>query len=258
MTNAVLYDVRDGVGIATLNRPEKFNCISSELLAGLSEALARFEDDAAVRSMLIRSNGKQFCTGADLLEITDARKQARTVAQWVSSFHGVLNALEASPLPIVAAVQGLALAGGLEIILACDVVFAADSAQLGDQHAQFGLVPGGGGTQRLPRLVGLRRALELMYSARWLDAAEAERWGLVNHVVPAAELEEASLKFCVELAGRSPQGLTAMKHLARKGLAMSPADGLRLEEVSVVDELMSDSVTEGLAAFRERRRPVFD
>jgi enoyl-CoA hydratase len=257
MTDAVFYEIRDGVGIATLNRPEKFNCISSELLSGLSAALAAFEDDTSVRVMLIQANGKQFCTGADLLEITEARKARRTVAQYVNRFHGVLNALEASPLPVVAAVQGLALAGGLEIVLACDVVFAADSAQLGDQHAQFGLIPGGGGSQRLPRIVGLRRALELMYSARWLDAAEAQNWGLVNRVVPAATLREASYDFCVELTTRNPQGLSAMKQLARKGLAMSPADGLRFEEDTVVGELLTDNVSEGLAAFQQRRTPAF-
>ena len=211
MTDAVFYEIRDGVGIATLNRPEKFNCISSELLRGLSAALAAFEDDTSVRVMLIQANGKQFCTGADLLEITEARKARRTVAQYVN----------------------------------------------GDQHAQFGLIPGGGGSQRLPRIVGLRRALELMYSARWLDAAEAQNWGLVNRVVPAATLREASYDFCVELTTRNPQGLSAMKQLARKGLAMSPADGLRFEEDTVVGELLTDNVSEGLAAFQQRRTPAF-
>lgn len=255
--SAVRHEVCNGVGIATLNRPEKFNCVSSEILTGLSDALARFEDEGSVRVMLIQANGKQFCTGADLVEVSEARKSRRKMATYIDQFHSSLNALEASPLPVVAAVQGLALAGGVEIILACDVVFAGESARLGDQHAQFGLLPGGGGSQRLPRIVGLRRALELMYSARWLDAAEAQNWGLVNHVVSDDDLRNAALEFCNTLATRNPQAITAMKHLARKGLGMSPADGLRLEEQCVVDELLRPNVAEGLLAFQERRSPEF-
>jgi enoyl-CoA hydratase/carnithine racemase len=254
---AVLTEVREGVGIATLNRSEKFNCISSELVAGLAGALAAFEDDPAVRVFLLAANGKHFCTGADLVEVTEARKSRRALARYISALHAVLNDLEASPLPVVAAVNGLALAGGLEIVLACDVVFAADSARIGDQHAQYGLIPGGGGSQRLPRLVGLRRALELMYSARWLDAEEAHAWGLVNHVVPAERLHEAAFSFCRELGARNPQGIAAMKQLARTGLALSPADGLRHEAEAVVDALLGENVSEGLAAFKERRPPRF-
>lgn len=254
---AVLIERSGAVGIATLNRPEKFNCVSSELLAGLRHALSEFEDDDAVRVMLVRANGKQFCTGADLLEVTEARKTHRTMQAYISNFHDALNALEDSPLPIVCAVHGLALAGGLEIMMACDVAFAADSAKLGDQHAQYGLIPGGGGSQRLPRLIGLRRALDFMYSARWVEAEEAAAWGLVNYVVPGADLDEQSQAYCQTLASRSPQGITAMKQMSRKGLGMSPADGLRYEEAVVPDALREANVTEGLTAFVERRPPNF-
>jgi enoyl-CoA hydratase len=168
-----------------------------------------------------------------------------------------LRRFEASPLPIVGAVHGLALAGGMELVMACDVIFAAENARLGDQHAAFGLVPGWGGTQRLPRIVGLRRALDLMYSARWLTAGEAQDWGLVNYVVADDELEEAALDYCRTLATRSPTGIAAMKRLARAGLEGSLDAGLALEERDIVPALGAADVDEGLAAFSERRTPAF-
>lgn len=168
----VLADVRDGVGVMTLNRPEKFNCISTALLDGMEAAMDRFERDPAVRAVLLQAEGKAFCTGADLNEVLE-RRDAAALAPYISQIHRTLRRLEASDLPIVAAVQGLCLAGGIEIMLACDIVFAGKAARIGDQHAQYGLVPGGGGSQRLPRLVGLRRALDLMFTARWLEPEEA-------------------------------------------------------------------------------------
>ena len=178
----LLHQVDGAVGVLTLNRPEKFNCISLELMTALQQAIGQFEADPAVRAILLLANGKNFCTGADLDEVLAARRSSAELGRFIGTGHAALRRLEQSRLPVVAAVQGLCLAGGLEIAMACDVVFAARSARLGCQHAQYGLVPGWGGTQRLPRLVGLRRALDLMFSARWLDAAEAQDWCLVNAV----------------------------------------------------------------------------
>ena len=253
----VLSEVRDRVGIITFNRTAKFNCISTGLMQGTLTALDRFEADRQVRAVLLRGNGKCFCTGADLDEILAARRSETDMRAFIGLIHRMLRRLEASPLPVIAAVHGLALAGGIEIVLACDVVFAADSARIGDQHAQYGLIPGGGGTQRLPRLVGLRRALDLMYTARWLDAAEAERWGLVNYVVPEAELSERAMDYCRGLAKRSRGSLAAMKRLSRQGLEGSLDAGLAMEEQEVGGGLLSDDVGEGLAAFRARREPDF-
>ncbi len=254
---AVLWRVDGAVGIVELNRPDKFNCLSSAVIAGLNAALDRFASDDAVRAVLVRGNGKHFCTGADLDEVLAARNSREALAAFMAGGHAVLRRFEALPLPVVAAVHGLALAGGLEVMMACDVVYAAASARFGDQHARFGLVPGWGGSQRLPRLVGLRRALELMYSARWLDAEEAKAWGLVNQVVPEAELEAAALGFCRELAARNREGLAAMKRFARQGLDLTLGEGLALEEREVVEAMMTDNVSEGLAAFQERREPNF-
>ena len=253
----VLCDIDGRVGIATLNRPDRFNCASSGLVDGLRDALDMFERNAGVQAMLIRANGPQFCTGADLDEVLAARQDRKALHRFIANGHDLLRRLESSSLPVVCAVQGLALAGGLEILLACDVAFAATKARIGDQHAQFGLVPGWGGTQRAARLIGLRRALDLMFSARWLSADEAERIGLINRVVPDEDLEQAALAYCHDLGRRNPEGLALMKRLAREGSDLALADGLALEEREVVEALLSDNVGEGLAAFQERRDPQF-
>ena len=253
----VLYEVKESVGCMTLNRPDKFNCISTGLMNGVDAAMDAFEADNTVRVVLLTGAGKTFCTGADLDEIMAARKSREALKAYIGRIHEVFRRLETSPLPVVVSINGLALAGGIEMMLACDVAFAAESAKIGDQHAQYGLIPGGGGTQRLPRLVGLRRALDLMYTNRWLDAVEAERWGLVNYVVADEALAEATLDYCRNLARKSRAGLAAMKQLSRQGLELSPSDGLTLEEEAVSEGLMGRDVEEGLAAFQARREPNF-
>jgi enoyl-CoA hydratase len=254
----VLTQVRNGVGIATLNRPDKFNCLSSGIISGLDDALKAFENDAAVRAILLRAEGKNFCTGADLDEVLEARKSRPTLEAFIANGHRVLERMESSDLPVVAAVHGLCLAGGLELMMACDVVFAARSAQVGCQHSRYGLVPGWGGTQRLARLVGMRRALDLMFSGRWLNTEEAQDWGLVNRAVEDAALYDHAESYCGDLACKSPDGIATMKRLARQGLDQTLSVGLLLEQAEVVDALfLSANVSEGLAAFQERRDPVF-
>ena len=257
MTDAVLVSVDGGVGVLTLNRPDKFNCISTGLLDGLLAGMDRLEADPAVRALLLNARGKQFCTGADLDEVLERRQSSESLTSFIGRIHEATRRFELSPLPVVAAVQGLALAGGMELVAACDTVFAAEDARIGCQHARYGLPPGGGGTQRLARIVGLRRALDLMFTARWLDAAEAERWGLFNHVVPDGELDARARAYCAGLAARSRHGLAFMKGMARRGLE-GPLDvGLALERGAVVAALQHSDVAEGLDAFRSRREPVF-
>ena len=246
-----------GVGIITLARPAVFNCLSLATIAELGAALAGFEGDASVRAVVIRAQGKHFCTGAALDEVLARHADRAAMEEFLARGHALCTALEASPLPIIAAVQGLCLAGGLELVLACDIVFAARSAKFGDQHAKFGLLPGWGSTQRLPRAIGLRRALELMLSARWIEAAEAEQWGLINRVVEDDRLEQEAMAYGALLAARSAPGLAAMKRLARKGLEGTLEEGLRLEAEAVAPAFASADVMEGLAAFREKREPRF-
>ncbi|MDT0496191.1 enoyl-CoA hydratase/isomerase family protein [Algiphilus sp. W345] len=258
MSAPVLVSADGAVGILELARPDKFNCLSMATWRLIGESLASFEEPGSgVRVVLIRAQGKHFCTGADLDEVQGLRADRAGLDSFLHSGHDVLRAMEASPLPIVAACQGLCLAGGLELMLGCDTVFAARGARFGDQHAQFGLIPGWGGSQRLTRLVGLRRAMDLFCSARWLEADTALAWGLVNEVVDTEALHEHALAWCRTAATRSASGLAAMKRLAREGLDQPLAQGLALEIALAVDALQDTDVSEGLAAFQARRTPAF-
>ena len=250
---------REGaVGIIELARPEKFNCLSMSVHAAIEAAIDGFEQPGSgVRAILIRAQGKHFCTGADLDEVKLLRADPAKLKQFISYGHSVLKRLERSDLPVVTACQGLTLAGGSELMLACDIIFAARDARFGDQHAQFGLIPGWGGSQRIPRIVGLRRGLDLFFSARWIDADTAEKWGLVNYVVEPDQLGEAALAYCTKLATRSRIGMATMKRLARQGMEGSSEVGLKLEEDLASAALLDDDVSEGLAAFEARRTPVF-
>jgi enoyl-CoA hydratase len=207
--------------------------------------------------MVVGGGGANFGTGADLDEIGEARRDKESLRRFIEQGVRTLTRLERSPLPVVGAVQGYCLAGGIEIMMACDVIFAAAAARIGDQHARYGLIPGWGGTQRLPRLVGLRRSLDLMFSGRWLSAAEARDWGLVNYVVEDAQLFDEAFAYAAKLAKKSPDGLAAMKRLARQGLDRPLGEGLRLEVEDGVAGLRSANVEEGLAAFQARREPEF-
>jgi len=253
----VVVEIVGPVGIIELNRPDKYNSLSVGTQEGLPKALKTLEaPGSGVRAILLRGRGKHFCTGADLDGVKELLTDPARFAEFVRGSE-VLKALEASELPVVAAVNGMCLAGGLELMLACDVVFAASDARFGDQHAQFGLVPGWGGSQRLPRVVGLRRALDLFFSARWVDAPTALQFGLVNYVVEPGDLQQAAFEYCQTLATRSRAGLATMKRLGRRGLDLEWDAALGFEEEVVLDALHGDDVREGLAAFQMRRAPMF-
>ncbi len=257
MSDPVNVSVEGSVGIIELARPEKSNCLSLKAHECISRARERFEADRNVRSILICAQGKHFCTGADLTEVKSKLMDARALDYFIAFGMEGFRKLEQSRLPVIVAVQGLCLAGGLELMLSCDVCFAAESAQFGDQHAQFGLIPGWGGSQRLTRLMGLRRALDLMFSARWLKADEAKEAGLVNYIVPDEELRQAALAYCQKIATRSRPGIAEMKRLAREGADMATDQQMRLERDAAVRALPSVDVTEGLNAFENRRTPAF-
>lgn len=253
----VLVDQDGAVGMIRLNRPDKFNCLSMDVMRRMTAALDSFEADASVRVVLIASEGKQFCTGADLQEVEGLRHSRPALVEFIATGHATLCRLESSPLPVIAAVQGLALAGGLELVMACDIAFAASSAKFGDQHSQFGLIPGWGGSQRLPRLIGMRRAMDLFFSAAWIDAKTAKEWGLVNRVAKDNALRTDALVYCRMLAERSRSGLATMKRLARQGIDLPLVEALHIEQRLAPDALMSSDVSEGLAAFKGRRKPNF-
>jgi enoyl-CoA hydratase len=257
-TSPVEISRAGAVGIVELARPEKFNCLSLSVHAAIEAAIDGFEKpDSGVRAILIRAQGKHFCTGADLDEVKSLRGDPDKLKHFISYGHSVLKRLERSDLPVVAACQGLTLAAKMMSQASISSLPPARDARFGDQHAQFGLIPGWGGSQRMPRIVGLRRGLDLFLSARWIDAATAEQWGLVNYVVEPEQLGEAALAYCSKIATRSRIGMATMKRLARQGMEGSSQVGLQLEEDLASAALLDDDVSEGLAAFEARRTPVF-
>lgn len=257
LADLVLIDRQNQVGVMTLNRPRLFNCLSMATHRAINTALDKFETDDNIRCVLIKAEGKHFCTGADLQEVSSFRGQSSAVKKFLQTGLDTFRRLENSPLPIVVAQQGLALAGGLELLMSADIVFSAESAQLGDQHAQFGLVPGWGGSQRLTRLIGRRRAMDLFFTARWISSQQALDWGLINYVVPDDKLNQAALDYCQELTRKSASGLSTMKQLVNRGLELNLDAGLQLELDLAGPALASDDVKEGTKAFLEKRQPNF-
>lgn len=245
------------VGVILLARPDKFNCLSSAVFHEMETALDSFERDGNVAAVVISGLGKHFCTGAELDEVNVVRQDPVKLLQFLKLGHHVLNRFEESPLPVLTAIEGLCLAGGMELMLASDVVFAGRQARFGDQHGQFGLIPGWGGSQRLPKIVGQRRALDLFLSVRWIEAKDAEAWGLINYVVDEGTALTAAMSYAEKIGTRSASGMALMKRLARSvdQDAMRASKSVEIE--LALSALTSRDVEEGLAAFKSKREPIF-
>ena len=256
--STVTYATDGGVARVVLNRPAQLNAISPVLLEDLDRVCEAVEKDRAVRVVTLTAAGRAFCAGADLKAVKELVPDPVRWSGFMRLWHRVFNRLEALPVPVVAGVQGLALAGGLELLLVADLVVMDRTARLGDQHANFGLIAGGGGSQRLPRLVGARRAKELMLLGGWLEAEPALAWGLVNRVVPAGQVPAAVEELARALAQKSGAASRTAKRLVDQGLDMPLADGLELELRLAGEHMRSHDAVEGLEAFAEKRPPVFD
>src|SRR5882762_4785753 len=212
----VTYAAQDGIGRAVLNRPEQMNAISPDLLEDLDRVCAAVEGDATIRVLTLTASGRAFCAGADLKAVKELSPDRAKWNVFMRQWHGVFNRIEALPVPVIAGVHGVALAGGLELLLVADLVVADEAARIGDQHANFGLVAGGGGSQRLPRLIGARRAKEMMLLGGWLSAAQALDWGLVNRVAPAGTLAAAVDEMATALAAGSGSAARTVKALVNR------------------------------------------
>jgi enoyl-CoA hydratase/carnithine racemase len=253
----ITYRAGGGIARVTLNRPDRLNAISPELLQDLDRACDAVEADAAVRVVTLTAAGRTFCAGADLRAVKELSPDPQRWGAFMGLWHRVFDRIEALPLPVIAGVHGLALAGGLELLLVADLVVADEGARLGDQHANFGLVAGGGGSQRLPRLIGARRAKELMLLGGWLSAAEALAWGMVNRVVPAGTVAKAVEEMAGTLAAGSGSANRTVKTLVNRAFDTDLAEGLALERRLVAQHMRSADAAEGLRAFAEKRKPVF-
>jgi enoyl-CoA hydratase len=255
---AILAQTRDGAMWMTINRPAALNAITPEVVDGLGAALDRALADPDVRAVVLTGTGRAFCAGADLKYVRETTQgDEGAVAAFLESVLALMGRLETFPRPVIAAVNGLALAGGLELVLCCDLVLAARSARLGDAHANFGLLPGGGSSVRLPRKIGPTRAKYLLFTGEFVPAERLVEAGLVNEVVDDAGLPAAVGALVAKLVPKSPLVLRRMKALVDDGLEQPSATALRLELLASEVHAHSHDMQEGLAAFEQKRAPRF-
>ena len=252
----LLFEVRDGIAFVTINRPDKLNALNDQVMAELGQAADRITAEDAIRGVILTGAGpKAFVAGAD---IADLAKQGPFDGK-ARALRGqaVLRRLETCGKPVVAAVNGFALGGGCELALACHIRIASDNAKFGQPEVKLGIAPGYGGTQRLPRLVGKGRALQLILTGEMIDAAEAYRIGLVNKVVPAAELAVESEKLVRGILAMGPLAVRLALEAVERGLDMSLDEGLLLEANHFGLLAATADMKEGLTAFLEKRAPKF-
>jgi enoyl-CoA hydratase len=256
MYKTLIYEKKENIGILTVNRPDKLNALSHELTEELDRFLNEVEKDIDLRVLVITGAGeKAFVAGADINELVerDALK-----GRSVSRFRQDLFArIENLPVPVIAAVNGFALGGGLELALACNIRVASEKAQFGAPEVKLGIIPGDGGTQRLPRLVGLGRAMELVLTGDFIDALEAHRIGLVNMVVPHDELMDNVMTFAKKIASRPPLAVRYAKEAVNRSQEGDTASGYALESYLHALACTTEDKKEGVAAFLEKRKGDF-
>ncbi|HKP78214.1 MAG TPA: enoyl-CoA hydratase [Phenylobacterium sp.] len=243
-----------GVTLIRLNRPEALNALNSQLLGELSAALDAAEADEGVRCVVLTGSDRAFAAGADIKEMSD-----KSYAQmFASDFFGPAGRrLEQFRKPVIAAVAGYALGGGCELAMLCDFIIAAETARFGQPEINLGVMPGIGGTQRLPRAVGKSKAMDMMLTARMMDAAEAERAGLVSRVVPADKLLDEALAAAAKIAGQSPLAVMMNKELVNAAFETTLATGVAVERRLFHSLFAFEDQKEGMAAFVEKRKPAF-
>jgi enoyl-CoA hydratase len=252
----VLYEARDGIAWLTINRPDKLNALDRATVQDLDGAIGTAEEDRTVGALAVTGAGtKAFVAGADINEL--ARQSPLEGAEYARFGQSVLTRLERLGKPSIAAIQGYALGGGLELALACTLRIVADTARLGLPETTLAIIPGFGGTQRLSRLVGRGRALELILTGEPIDAAEAHRIGLANRVVPAGDLARAVEDLARTMLKRGPVALRCALQAVHQGLDMPQEEGLALEAALFGLTCATDDMHEGTRAFLEKRRPSY-
>lgn len=257
LADAVTLRVEGGIATLTLNRPDQLNALSREVMQALDSLLARLEAMAGLRVVIITGAGRAFSAGGDLIEFEAAlRADENLLLRDLTFNQGVLTRVAELPVPVIAAINGAAVAGGIELLLACDLVVAAAGAKIGDGHARYGVVPAGGSTVRLLERLPPSRARELLYTARLVTAEMLAAWGLVNEVVPREALMDRAVQLAQEICQSSPEVVRHIKALTKS--SASRDQRLRAELDRFADHVHGADLAEGLAAFREKRRPRFE
>ncbi len=256
MYNTLIYEKKDNIGVLTVNRPDKLNALSTELTEELQHLLDEIEKDVDLRVVVITGAGdKAFVAGADINELVE---RDALNGRDVSRFRQALFAhIENLPIPVIAAVNGYALGGGLELALACNIRIASEKAQFGAPEVKLGIIPGDGGTQRLPRLVGLGRAMELVLTGDFIDAQEAHRIGLVNRVVSPDELMKSVMTLAKKIASRPPLAVKYAKEAVNRSQEGDTASGYALESYLHALACTTEDKKEGVTAFLEKRKGQF-
>ena len=254
---SIILEKRDRVAYVTFNRPAQLNSITEDAIAELDAAVAALQDDDDLVALVIRGTGHAFCVGLDIELLDRAFADPPYFESVLRRFGGLLLALEALEIPVIAAVNGLARAGGFEMMLACDLVIASQQARISDGHTSFGVLPGGGSTQRLPRKIGGQRAKELIMTARWLTADEALAYGLVSRAVPGDQLETAVEELLEDLRSKPSSVLRAVKRAMNRGSVVPLTEALDIEIEEFLRHLTTESsdAVEGFTAYREGRPP---
>ena len=252
--SVVLVERRRRVGVITLNRPESLNALDDALMDALGDALLAFDADDGVGAIVVTGGPRAFAAGADISGMVgrsyaDVERERFITRNWET----VLQVRK----PVLAAVNGVAMGGGFEIALACDIIVAARSARFGVPEVKLAMLPGAGGTQRLPRAIGKAKAMDLCLSARLLDADEADRYGLVSRVVDDARLMDETLALAERIAGFSLPALVAIKESVNRAHETPLAEGVRFERRQMYARFASEDAHEGMRAFLERRPPSF-
>lgn len=251
----LLSEIRGPVGWLTLNRPDAMNSLNREMVLALGVALEGLQANVNVRAVVITGNGRAFCAGADLKSATQPVGPGEE--DMLDSAARVFQQLRDFPKPVIAAVNGIAVAGGMELVLACDLVLAAATARLGDAHANFGVFPGAGGAAVMPRKLPLNVAKYLLFTGETLSAVDMKAFGLVNEVVLPAQLAASAQQLGEKLAEKSPTVLRRMKRVANETSDKTLSDALRDELLELRTHLRSYDLQEGLRAFLEKRTPEF-
>jgi enoyl-CoA hydratase len=250
----ILTEQKGRVGLVTLNRPKQLNALNAKLMQELAQALYAYDADPGIGAILITGNEKAFAAGADIAAMKDFSYMDAYMADYITRDWEHLRRIRK---PVIAAVSGYALGGGDELALMCDIVIAADNAKFGQPEINLGVMPGAGGTQRLPRAVGKAKAMDMCLTARTMDAQEAERAGLVSRVVPADKLQEEALAVAQKIASYSLPVAMMIKESINRAYETALSEGVLFERRVFHSQFALEDQKEGMAAFVEKRKPTF-